>query len=365
MFNEDFLINEHLNIMSKKCRLHIKPALQMAIFCILFGISVIAQTEEPKLILSVEEINELIPEIEAAERNLFLDMKIDSEAWVETKTSLSDPNESWHRTPIYVSCTAWFDGNPEGKRRVDVHKRVLKWQNGAAPYGESSYSAAFDGKHGRVVHHTRGHSGKIFSLKEGKLLPDAPRQLRDNYFDICTGAQCSFQFFFNDDRSFSQLFRASTTPAALEANAFECTLEEFGGVECIKFGSKATKQLQKNWWFDPKRGFALLGHKYTVTLEDGSERLMRSIKVTKLKEVTPGIWWPTEATIESGPRQPGEPYTRTVYHASNVVANDPNFDDSIFIVPFPEGYRISDEVTGRTYIAGQDPNDPDGQADAD
>jgi len=359
MFNEDSLIKERLHIMSKKCCPHIKPTLQIAVFCILLGISVIVQAEEPKLILSVEEINALIPQIEAAEERPFSNLKVESERWVETKVDLSDPCEPWKRTRIYVSSTAWFDGNPKGKARVDVHKEVLRWQEGAAPYGESSYSVGFDGQHGRVVDHTRGDSGKTSPLKEGKLLPDAPVLLRDNYLGSCTGAQYTLCSFFNDDdkdegRTFSRLFQAAISPEAVEAKAFEVALEEFEGIECIKFSSNPTRRFQKSWWFDPSRGFALLGHKYTVTREDGSERLMCSIKVTKLKEVAPGIWWPTQVTSVRAAFDPEKPYEQVVYRASNVVANDPNFDESIFTVAFPNSYLIDDQVAGRKYRAGEE-----------
>jgi hypothetical protein len=358
MFDEDLLIKVRLNITSKKYCTHIKPTFQMVVFCIFLGISAIAQAEEPKLILSVEEINALTQEIEAAEQIPFLNLKVESERWVETKADLSDPNEPWQRTPIYVSCTAWFDGSPERKGRIDVHKQVLRWQEGAAPYIEESYSVGFDGQYGRVVRYSTRHSGRTHHSKEGKLLPDAPVLLRDSYLGSCTGAQYTFCFFFNEDdkdegRTFSRFFRAAISPEAVEAKAFEVALEEFEGIECIKFGSNPTKRFQKSWWFDPSRGFALLGHKYTVTREDGSERLMRSIKVTELKEVAPGIWWPTQVTSVRAPFDPEKPYERVVYRASNAVANDPNFDDNIFTVPFPDGYRIEDKVTGRKYTVGQ------------
>ena len=337
----------------------VKPALQMAVFCILLGISVIVQAEKTKSILSVEEIKAMLPVIEAAERIPFSNLKVESERWVETKVDLSDPCESWQRTPIYVSCTAWFDGSPERKGRIDVHKQVLRWQEGAAPYIEESYSVGFDGQYGRVVKHTFGHSGRTHRAKEGKFLPDAPVLLRDNYLGSCTGAQYSFQFFFSDEdketgRTFSRLFRAAISPAALEAKAFEVALEEFQGVGCIKFGSGNKKWGHISYWLDPARGFALLGHDNISIRKDGSERVSKRMRVTKLKKVTSGIWWPVEATIESDQRQAGEPYTRTVYRASNVVANDPNFDDKVFTVPFPDGYLIDDKVTGIKYRVGQE-----------
>ena len=342
---------------------YIKATLACGCLLIWVNIAPIVQAQESKSSLSVEDVNALIPVIEGAEERRFLSLEIESEAWGETKTSLSDPCEPWQRTPIYVSCNGWFNGSPEGRARVDVHKEVFRWRDGPAPYGESSYSVGFDGKHGRVVHYTRGHSGKTFPLKEAKLLADAPEQLRVNFLRICTGARYSFQFFFSDEdkdegRTFSRFFKAAISPAALEAKAFEVALEEFQGVECIKFGSGNQKWGHITYWLDPARGIALLGHDNISIREDGSERVSTRIRVTKLKEVAEGIWWPMEATSISSPIKPGDPYSRTVYRASDVVANDPNFDENVFTVPFPDGYLIDDQVAGIKYRVGEDPNAP-------
>ena len=121
MFNEESSSKKSLNIMAKRCFSYIKPTLQMAVFGILLGALAIVEAQESKSSLSVEDVNALIPVIEAAEGRRFLSLKIESEAWGETKTSLSDPCEPWQRTPVYVSCTAWFDGSPESRARVDVH----------------------------------------------------------------------------------------------------------------------------------------------------------------------------------------------------------------------------------------------------
>jgi len=350
--------------MLKKYFLCKKKQLKLGIFLILLGTSFAVHAEDPKLVLSPEDVNALIPQIEAAERNL-LNIKIESEAWVEEKAELSDPCEPWQRTPVYTSCTAWLDGRSRSKARVDVHKQVLKWIDGAAPYGEESFSLAFDGQHGRVVDRTFGHSGKTHFSKRGKLLPDAPPRLGST--GVHTGAKFSLYFFFNEEgRKFSQYFRLAISPAALEAKAFEVAFEEFQGVECIRVGSREQKWGHISWWLDPSRGFALLGHDNISIRGDGSERVSTRVRVTKLKEVAPGVWWPTEAYAESGLSKPGEPYSRTVYRASNIVANAPNFDGSIFTVPFPEGYLVDDRVSGKRYKVGPngkrltiaDTNDP-------
>ena len=353
MFNVGFLTGEHLKSMSRRYRLYIRPTLQVAIFVILVSLSVIVQAEDAKSVISVGELKDLAVIIESVEKSL-LNLKVESEMWMETKESLSDPCEPWKRTPVYVSSIAWFDGRPRGKAKVDVHKQVLKWRDGAAPYAESSYSVGFDGTHGRVVNHTTGHSGKTYYRKEGRILSHAPKRLTTGWSDRFTGLRFSLNFFFNGkDYTFSDLFRWAEDPNTLVLSSFKFTQEMFQGVQCIKIASKGTQRYQKSQWLDLKRGFALLGDKYTSILEDGTERLVSFSKVSKLKEVAPGIWWPMEASMVSRPYEPGKSYERFIYRASNVVANDPNFDESVFTVPFPEGYLVDDQVTGRKYTVGQ------------
>ncbi len=339
-----------------------KAILQVAISFILLSFSVATQAEESRSALSITELTDLAPKIEAVESSL-INIKLDSEVWVETKADLSDPCEPWQRTPIYASCTAWFEGHPEGRVRVDMHKQVLKWRDGAAPYGESSYSAGFDGQYGRVVHHTTGHSGKTHLIKEGKIFPDAPNCLTTGWCEGFTGRAFSLNFFFSEEGyTFSDLFRWADDPNTKVLSSFEFMREVFQRVKCIKMASRGTKRSQQSWWLDPSRGFALLGYKWTGVYEDGSERLIRFIKVSTLKKVAPGIWWPTQVTSVRASFEPGEPYRRFVYRASNVVANDPNFADSIFTVPFPDGYLIDDKVAGRKYRVGEDPNAPKNQS---
>ena len=42
---------------------------------------------------------------------------------------------------------------------------------------------------------------------------------------------------------------------------------------------------------------------------------------------------------------------RFVYHASIIIANDPNLNENVYTIPFPQGFQIEDKVTGKTYIA--------------
>lgn len=316
--------------------------------------------------LSLEEVKTLIPTIESAEKSIH-NLKVDAESWVEEKASASAP---WQRTPTYVSCTAWMEGSPNGKVKVDVHKENLKWTDGAAPYLDRSYSVSFDGINTKYIEYTTGYSGKTFPKKEGQILPGAPEWMMSNTMGSCVGLRFTTNFFFSSEKenmSFSKAFRAAISPEAQTEKSvqFEFAYEEKDGVLCLKFGTKPAKWGREIWWFDPNRGFALIGFLHTNTDKDGIEHVVSDIKVSKLQEVTLGVWWPTEASIESEPRDPNKaPYKRTVYKALNVVANAPNLDESAFAVPFPEGYRVEDKITGKHYLVDanlaliQEPNNP-------
>jgi len=307
------------------------------------------QAEQPKSTLSVEDIKYLAHEIKAAEKSLH-NIKIESEAWVEEKADLSNSSEPWQRTPTYISSTAWFKGNREGKVRVDFHKEVLKWENGAAPHLEKNYSASFDGQYGRYIN-------------KYSVLPNAPHQLMSKWYQKMVGINASLNFHFSgEEESFSSLFQYAADPNftpkigktdpnfAIKNTELEITFQDLRGVGCINISLKG-KRFRESWWLDPNRGFALSKHENARTDKDGKEVIVDSIDVKKLDEVAKNIWWPVEVHFVSAPFGVGNPWKRIVYHATNVVANDPNFADSIFTVPIPKGY-LSDNAEYKTVYTG-------------
>ena len=351
-----------LNSMLKDYRQPIKSGLLLVALFLLLIIPIEVQAKGQGSLVTTKELKELAEKIKVAENGIS-NIMIDSDMWEEHGTSATGP---WRQTPISWSSTAWFTGNwscrrwneqqkmferhIEGKARIDVHNEVLEAQQSAFPYGEASYSVGFDGQYGRIIHKTNGQPGKAHLSKEGELLGDAPTSLEATGF---TGIGFSLQFFKSEIYKFSKLFELASDPNSEAARELKFTREEFEGIKCIKMSSKFDNLM---YWLDPSHGFALRGKKSTTTFEDGHEELVELIKVTQLKEVAAGIWWPVEVSCVSTPYEHGRPWRRLVYRASNVVANNPNFDESIFMVPFPDGYLIDDQVAGRKYKAGEDPN---------
>jgi len=328
-----------------------KSVLLVVAFLFITGSAEIVFAEENARFLSASELKNIAGRIERAESGI-KNIKIESEAWVETKASLSDPCESWERTLRYVSSTAWLEGHAGRRARVDVHREMRPWQDGLSAYYEGSYSIGFDGFQGRYARHTKVYGGKKSFVKEGMIVAEAPAALKSQWSRKFTGAAFSLNFIFeNREYAISDLFRWADDPITAVPTSFQFIIEPYDSIECIRIASKGTKRFRKSWWLDPSRGYALIGYEYVDILEDGSEKIRDRIKVKKLKKVAEAVWWPMEAEQISRSYEQGEPWQRFVYHAGEVVANDPNFDEKIFTVDFPEGYLIYDRIKGLKYTS--------------
>ena len=317
-----------------------------AILWIFIGLlSAMASEEQP----SPVSAEELVSQIAMYEKKL-LNLKVQSELRLERR----EPNSlKWQPTPVYTSCTAWFDGDPNGRARVDVHKEILEWEDGAAPYGEESYSTGFDGREGRTVHHRSGPVGQTREYCRGDIFPEAPKMLRTNWLAESTGTGFSTFFLFDQfacprGKRLSELLAYAIS----QAGTFPITWETLGGTKCIRIGGGEPEVGHEFLWLDPARGFALLRYEVVNITRDGRKWIVDSDTVTKLTEAAPGVWYPTEAYHEWS--SPGCERTdrRIRYRASEVVANDPNFDQSIFTVTFPAGCLIKDKINGVRYRAG-------------
>jgi hypothetical protein len=322
--------------------------------------------EETRPELSVEEVKTVAQSMRAVEDAL-LNVRIESNAWVEEGPSSSGP---WQRTPVSWSTTAYYGKISSNQARIDFHKDVVRWENGAAPYLQRSYSVSFDGVQGRRKEISSSYSGKSFDRHRGRILPEEPIHLRAS--NEITGIEASLFFYYRNmpapfPKRFSVSFEGAADPnyflsvlAAADPKYLnrkplksKVVIEELAGIQCIK-GACMGDSFRQEWWFDPNRGFALLRFDDLRKDKAGNEQIKSSINVTKLEKVAENIWWPMEAYFVNCPRETDKAWKRIVYRASKVVANDPKFDESIFTVPFPDGYLIDDKVRGIKYRVGQE-----------
>ena len=291
-----------------------------------------------------------IHDVIRSEEKRVLNIKVDSECW---KEKWDPENNKWVKaTEQYMSCTSWFNGLPKSKTRIDVHKEILKWVDGDAPYAEDVYSMGFNGQSARKVHHRSGPVNKTFEMREASITPEPSKDLYWPWYNVATGARFSLFLFHNSSGLLmSDIFKIPDT--GVVNLRLEFIHEKFEGVECVKYGTGFHPGIgEQAYWFDPSRGYALIGARHVNIKKDGTEWLIELIKVEELKEVSKGIWWPTKATSEGEDPSTGE-LSRSVYQASNVVINDPAFNEEVFTVPIPSGYYVEDKINNISYRSGK------------
>lgn len=306
-------------------------------------------------ILSPDDINELIPSIIEAETEQFVNLKIKTIGYIEIKSNLLDPCEPWVPTEAGWSCTCYIRGSDHEVKSIDFNNLVFKLPEGPSPYLSERFSVSYDGKIGKYISHKKGSLKKERPNKRGIILSRPPKQLKSTIARTATGEKFLVSRFFegsSDDKlKLSRLFQAATTEEAVEANAFEVKIINFQGVECIKLSSKNQKWGHEAWWFDPSRGFSLIGYE-RANIRDDKEILISRINVNKMKKISSSFWWPTEViSIEPVlPIKEGKLiYQRTIYKVSDILVNNPNFEKHFSQNPFPVGYKIDDRITNRVY----------------
>ena len=324
--------------------------LRKTIYLLSFMCLVVAvHAQENNPILSKKELMDIASRMKNNERNL-VNIEVDSEVWMEERLGNSDP---WQRTPIYVSSTAILSGLPNSKIRVDVHKEVEKWQDGAKPYADKSYSVGFDGQYGKTIYSYSRPDEEKRVMSKGEITPGVPSRLRGGSLKAFTGRAFSTHFCLESEGyTFSQLFKWATDPNTKADSSFTFSRDLFYEVECIKISTK--KDPGESWWLDPNRDYSLLGYKFTGYYENGDKRIVTFARVTNLEKAAKGIWWPKEVIVESDPDKPGQPYKRMIYKATGVRVNRPDFNEEVYNITFPKGCIVDDKVKGVQYEVGKE-----------
>jgi len=317
--------------------------------------------------LSVTDVEELITQIEAAENRLN-NVRIKAEVWQEQASS---PDGPWEQAKSYVQATSWLDGRSKDKGKVNVHSEISRISLADSEdyeHREQSYTASYDGQAGRLLFHKDGKKGQPQPAEHARIMDSVPQIVRGIGTGLVTSRRFTLNYFFVDaykdaPSSFSQWLKMFIQPEAQNLAAdfgqeYKFVPETYEGVESVRFTIKAqadeAPSVEMHFWFDPNRGFALLGHENVRYKEPDNKFVDTRIKVTKLEKVDDGIWWPVEGAIESDRQIREGVYARTVFRALNVVANDPDFDNDIFTIPFPEGTRVHDELADKTYVVGDE-----------
>ncbi|MBN2210430.1 MAG: hypothetical protein JW709_03460 [Sedimentisphaerales bacterium] len=325
-----------------------KKVIQRGFLCLLFCfVSTIEASDASDY---VNDMDLLISKMRESEIGL-LNINGESEVWTESKTTAKG---EWQKgkDEISFSTKFWINGLPKSKIRVDVKGQKFLWhKNDKEIIVEKDYSLSYNGKYGMTFELKKAIDGEISYPKRGSILPYAPKALYSENILIATGQRFSMNYFFvNHDEfdSFSDLLSLNVEAIREGKPAYEVSSELFQGLECIKISTPSTEtRVSEIFWLDPNRCLSLVGYENTNTKKDGFEWLISKIIVTKIEEVAPGIWYPTEATIVAGPSSPGGVFRRTIYRATNVQANMPDYDEKKYVIKFPIDSQVENLIENK------------------
>jgi hypothetical protein len=263
-----------------------------------------------------------------------------------------DPNTREWQYNGECEATAWFEGGPEGKMRVDIHKDIAPVIGGKFPFLMRSWTAAYNGRIGQVLITQQGAANEPDKIMNGSIGVERPR--------FFTYEATGWLMSLYGCRELPKMRLSEYVERHLELGRKQSSAEcwtksvRFGDADCIELVVRERlpngDQNQETWYLDPARSYA------PVFFEESASRFQAT--VDKLAEVAPKVFYPLKVTaLTKDPS--GQFKTKTTYEASSVVANDPNFRDDIFTIQWPVGTVVHDKISGITFTVGQSASDVD------
>ena len=290
-------------------------------------------------------LERILEKLESAERGIMNVQVIDFSL---TSERLEPGTTQWTPWEFAINGTAWRNGLRNSKARVIVTRRVMEWENGLAPWVQLSEDIGYDGRFGRIARHSGGPmGGRPVPTHTGEILADPPAALNDRYQEFADGTSFTLAYGMDDKGT---LLSQSIRKASAAGRKLLVSEVVVGNEHFVRIAN-TNPTYPVFYLLDPSRGYALRGVEKTVR-KNGAWDVIEKIDISKLTEAAPGIWFPLQAIWEG--RRPSNLAERLRFHykASSVIVNDPNFDEAIFTVPFPDGYRVVDSPGATQFVAG-------------
>lgn len=259
----------------------------------------------------------------------------------------------WHSTPERYSGSAWFDmSDPKSvygwtRARARLTHAVMRWEQGRAPWFDQEKDISFDGERGREIGIRSGIPGeKMTRDNEAFVRLDPPPQLANPIMDTASGLSFTLWWTpggYGADAMKGRVRRPSFAEMVASAKQhgieLEVTRDPINGVDAIRLRPKSAIIAT---WLDPARGYSLIRREL---LEAPGGKVRERLEVTSLVEIAPGVWYPTEATIEE-PMTGRDGRVRRHYRAAGATANDANWKPTLFNPLAPPGYLVTEYGKG-------------------
>jgi RNA polymerase sigma factor (sigma-70 family) len=257
------------------------------------------------------------------QEQLFHNLRVDATARWEKWDAKANV---WRRDAESDS-TAWYDGIANGKARIDFHKRILPWTDGAGPFSWEVSQQAFDGDADRLLQievGTPDHRSKIMQRVE-------VRYKRSDYaYGVFDSGWRASTFGGVEGAPYSLYVTDVRGLAANGRLALSVTRVPYAGAPCLCL-TAAVRSEKSSYYFDPGHGFAFRGSSFAIA------PMHDEFIVDELVEAAPGLYYPGRASWVR--YHPDEGDTRATFAATSIVANADALDPSTFRL-LPRGVPV-------------------------
>lgn len=297
--------------------------------------SVFANGQTSPPLLSQEDRHEFAKAVRTSEsllHNLTVSSSTKSEDWDASKNVWTYSGES--------EVEGVFVGKP-GSLAVLSMKSVRTWIGGPEPFSVDKSIVAYNGRVGQVLELSRGSSKAPVLAKRGQILAKRPDEIW-RFGGTVTGWRLSlYGALDNTGQSLSELIESeANSPGTVSAGYVKENDTTLLRLEV----KDDLSGMPRVWFLDPKRGFALI--RYQQLFSNGKP--FDEWIVEELKEVSPGVFYPSRASGGSTSIK-GIPLSRATFVAKKVTANTENFDDSVFTIDWPADTFIEDQISQKIF----------------
>jgi hypothetical protein len=251
--------------------------------------------------------------------------------------------EEWKDTGVRIRGDAWFNGMRRSKARVNFTSTV-RFRDGSK-FLEQVGQVSWDGKRGISLREREGTPGLAADVHIALISPNIPDQLAANPRPFYVGGSGFFTNYYVPTVNGKSL---SEDLATLGKQGETVTLRwdtAFGErALCLSAGDGARRSF--SWWLQPERAYALRRAEIWLKFDPAKPPLTDLVEIPEMGDAGGGIWFPARATWEF---QIKDGFRRYVYEAKKAVANNPAFDETIFIAAIPPHYMVQDDTTGMRF----------------
>lgn len=277
-----------------------------------------------------------------------------------------------------LSALSIYDGLPRGRYRIEVFHDVSRWTNGPAPFSENVYASAYNGRAATYLETGTGTPKMMAPVALGRIGGRIPRTTTLGLYQETGWNASIFGFTSTVPGDEHPRFSAYINPSQ---EHIKTKLSMAGGIRYVPTLRATWKRVAGKrylrvirggvfftdiFWLDPRKGFSITryeSHPWTavktgtgIVMEPARWAICRC-EVGGFFEPRSGVFFPRSARFRFYAPKAGKvtETARSSISFSRVKVNDPTITHQAYVIAFPLGAVVHDNVTGQVVHIGGTP----------